>query len=113
MGHAAAVSSALSPGRIRGRPGSLRDPRTRVHGLPFVRSFDAAVHAAFAVTLALIVALLLHDRRMGQPVPPYRALLALTIVQYVGFALIGEAAGLDCVLPLARWRVRLMQRRYL
>ncbi|GAB2515388.1 hypothetical protein [Lysobacter humi (ex Lee et al. 2017)] len=58
--------------------------------LPFVQSFDAAFHSAFVVTELLLFALLLDDRRHGRAFMPYRALLALTIAQHVGFAFIGD-----------------------
>lgn len=57
--------------------------------LPFVQSFDAAFHAAFVATELLVLLLILDDRRAGQSLPPYRALLALTIAQHAGFALLG------------------------
>jgi hypothetical protein len=57
--------------------------------LPFVTSFDAAFHAAFIATEVLVLLLLVDDRRSGRALPPYRALLALTIAQHVGFAFIG------------------------
>jgi hypothetical protein len=61
--------------------------------LPFVTSFDAAFHAAFIATEALVLLLILDDRRAGQALPPYRALLALTVAQHAGFAFLGDVAA--------------------
>lgn len=56
--------------------------------LPFVRSFDMAFHVAFLVTEAIVLCLLLDDRGLGQRLPPYRVLLAVTLLQHAGFALV-------------------------
>lgn len=58
--------------------------------LPFVQSFDAAFHAAFVATEVLVLLLILDDHRTGRRLRPYRALLALTALQHVGFAFIGD-----------------------
>lgn len=58
--------------------------------LPFVDSFDAAFHAAFVATELLVLALMLDDRRSGQSLPPYRALMALTLAQHAGFVVLGD-----------------------
>ena len=61
--------------------------------LPFVQSFDAAFHTAFVATELLLVVLLLDDRRMGQRLPPYRWMLALTLVQHAGFAFVDRVTA--------------------
>ena len=72
--------------------------------LPFVTSFDAAFHAAFFATEAVVILLIVDDSRAGQRLVPYRALLALTVTQHVGFALIGDVPAWRMVCTwLAAW----------
>ena len=58
--------------------------------LPFVQSFEAAFNVGSAVTELLIMLLLVDDHRLGQRLPPYRVLLALTVAQHAGFFIVGH-----------------------
>lgn len=58
--------------------------------LPFVHSFEAAFNLGSLATELLIVLLLLDDHRLGQRLPPYRAVLALTLAQHAGFFLVAH-----------------------
>lgn len=57
--------------------------------LPFVQSFDAAFHAGFLATEAVVLWLLVAAARSGRPAGPYRAAFAVTLVQHAGFAWLG------------------------
>jgi uncharacterized membrane protein len=48
-------------------------------------SFDQALHISFAVTELIVVALLVHDLRVGKMRAPYLILLAVLLVQQASF----------------------------
>jgi uncharacterized membrane protein len=53
--------------------------------VPGVSSFDMALHISFAVSELIVIALLLHDRKLGKVRAPYLLLLALLVVQQLSF----------------------------
>lgn len=63
--------------------------------VPGVSSFDMALHIAFGVAELIVVALLLHDRKLGKMRAPYLMLLALLLVQQASFSV---------SMQLAPWR---------
>jgi hypothetical protein len=63
--------------------------------VPGVTSFDMAVNIAFVVSELIVVALLLHDRKLGKMRAPYLMLLLVLVVQQAGFSV---------VMKLAAWR---------
>lgn len=61
--------------------------------LPVVHSFEAAFNLGSIATELVILLLIADDRRLGQRLPPYRVLLALTLLQHAGFFLIDRVPG--------------------
>ncbi|TZF91523.1 hypothetical protein [Cognatilysobacter lacus] len=61
--------------------------------LPFIHSFEQAMNVAFGLTELIIVLLLVGDFRQGQRRLPYRALLAVTAAQQVGFVMLDGVPG--------------------
>ena len=55
--------------------------------VPAVDSFDLALHLSFAATELVVLALLLHDKKLGKLRAPYLLLLALLVVQQASFQL--------------------------
>jgi uncharacterized membrane protein len=55
--------------------------------VPAVNSFDLALHLSFAITELVVLALLMHDKKLGKVRAPYLLLLALLLVQQASFNL--------------------------
>ena len=53
--------------------------------VPGVSSFDMALHIAFAASEVIVLALLLHDRKLGKVRAPYLLLMALLLVQHASY----------------------------
>jgi hypothetical protein len=53
--------------------------------IPAIHSFASAFNVTFAVTETIALALVVHDLREGRLRAPYALLLALLVVQHVGF----------------------------
>jgi uncharacterized membrane protein len=56
-----------------------------VSGVPGVTSFDMALHISFAAAELIVLALLLHDRKLGKMRAPYLLLIATLALQQASF----------------------------
>jgi hypothetical protein len=61
--------------------------------MPGISSFEAAFHAAMAISALVVVVLIVRDLREGRLRLPYPLLLAVLVVQDVGFELVADWAA--------------------